>query len=55
MKFRRVDKGGPAKYKPCFGMLCVPKATGQVRVGSTLEVLELTDKHLYNEAKFKDL
>jgi uncharacterized protein YcbX len=24
MKFRRVDKGGPAKWKPCFGMLCVP-------------------------------
>lgn len=55
MKFRRVDQGGPAKYKPCFGMLCVPKNEGIVMVGSTLEVLETTDKHLYNTASFKDL
>jgi uncharacterized protein YcbX len=55
MKFRRVDEGGPAKYKPCFGMLCVPKNEGIVMVGSTLEVLETTDKHLYNIAPFKDL
>lgn len=55
MKFRRVDQGGPAKYKPCFGMLCVPKNEGIVRVGSTLEVLETTDKHLYNTTPFKDL
>jgi uncharacterized protein YcbX len=55
MKFRRVDEGGPAKYKPCFGMLCVPKNEGIVMVGSTLEVLETTDKHLYNTAPFKDL
>jgi uncharacterized protein YcbX len=55
MKFRRVDQGGPAKYKPCFGMLCVPKNEGIVMVGSTLEVLETTDKHLYNTAPFKEL
>jgi uncharacterized protein YcbX len=55
MKFRRVDQGGPAKYKPCFGMLCVPKNEGIVVVGSTLEVLETTDKHLYNTAAFKEL
>jgi len=55
MKFRRVDQGGPAKYKPCFGMLCVPKNEGIVMVGSTLEVLETTDKHLYNTASFKEL
>jgi uncharacterized protein YcbX len=55
MKFRRVDQGGPAKYKPCFGMLCVPKNEGIVMVGSTLEVLETTDKHLYNTAAFKEL
>lgn len=55
MKFRRVDKGGVAKWKPCFGMLCVPKNEGIVMIGSTLEVLETTDKHLYNETPFKDL
>jgi uncharacterized protein YcbX len=55
MKFRRVDQGGAAKYKPCFGMLCVPKNEGIVMVGSTLEVLETTDKHLYNTAAFKEL
>ncbi|KAK1020718.1 hypothetical protein LTR33_018778, partial [Friedmanniomyces endolithicus] len=31
MKFRRVDKGGVAKYKPCFGMLCVPKNEGKIQ------------------------
>lgn len=55
MKFRRVDQGGPAKYKPCFGMLCVPKNEGIVMIGSTLEVLETTDKHLYNTASFAEL
>lgn len=55
MKFRRVDKGGPAKYKPCFGMLCVAKNEGVVQVGAKLEVLETTDKHLYNTTPFKDL
>jgi uncharacterized protein YcbX len=55
MKFRRVDQGGPAKYKPCFGMLCVPKNEGIVMIGSTLEVLETTDKHMYNTTSFKDL
>jgi uncharacterized protein YcbX len=55
MKFRRVDQGGGAKWKPCFGMLCVPKNEGVVQVGATLEVLETTDKHLYNTTAFKDL
>lgn len=55
MKFRRVDTGGPAKYKPCFGMMCIPKNEGVVKVGATLEVLETTDKHWYNERAFKDL
>lgn len=55
MKFRRVDQGGVAKYKPCFGMLCIPKNEGVVQVGATLEVLETTDKHLYSIAKFEDL
>lgn len=55
MKFRRVDQGGPAKWKPCFGMLCVPKNEGVVQVGAKLEVLETTDKHLYNTRPFAEL
>ncbi|GAB7358811.1 hypothetical protein MBLNU230_g4035t1 [Neophaeotheca triangularis] len=55
MKFRRVDQGGVAKYKPCFGMLCVPRNEGILKVGATLEVLETTDKHSYNTVPFKDL
>jgi uncharacterized protein YcbX len=55
MKFRRVDTGGAAKWKPCFGLLCVPKGEGEIRVGSKLRTLERTDKHLYNTAKFSDL
>lgn len=55
MKFRRVDQGGAAKYKPCFGMLCVPKHEGIVKIGSFLQVLETTDKHLYNTASFEEL
>lgn len=55
MKFRRVDTGGVAKYKPCFGMLAMPKGEGLIKVGSVLEVLETTDKHLYNTARFEDL
>jgi len=55
MKFRRVDQGGVAKYKPCFGMLCIPLNEGLISKGATLEVLETTDKHLYNTAKFEEL
>lgn len=55
MKFRRVDTGGVAKYKPCFGMLAIPRNEGMIQVGSTLEVLETTSKHLYNTARFADL
>ncbi|KAK5117043.1 hypothetical protein LTR62_006764 [Meristemomyces frigidus] len=55
MRYRRVDKGGVAKYKPCFGMLCLPKNDGRIVVGARLEVLETTDKHSYNEARFEDL
>ncbi|KAF2224136.1 MOSC N-terminal beta barrel domain-containing protein [Elsinoe ampelina] len=55
MKFRRVDQGGAAKYKPCFGMLCLPTKEGPIKVGSKFEVNSMTDKHLYNEAKFQDL
>ncbi|EME46660.1 hypothetical protein DOTSEDRAFT_43137 [Dothistroma septosporum NZE10] len=55
MKSRRVDTGGPAKYKPCFGMMAIPKNEGKIAVGGTLEVLETTDKHWYNERAFGDL
>ena len=55
MKFRRIDTGGVAKYKPCFGMLAIPKDQGLVEVGGVLEVVETTEKHLYNTAKFEDL
>jgi uncharacterized protein YcbX len=46
MKYRRVDEG--IKYKPCFGMLCVPRGEGGVvSVGGMLEVSEVTLKHRY--------
>lgn len=55
IKFRRIDPSRKAKYKPCFGMLCVPKKIGEVRVGGKLEVLELTEKHEHSVAKFDEL
>ncbi|KAF2482711.1 MOSC N-terminal beta barrel domain-containing protein [Neohortaea acidophila] len=55
MKFRRVDSGGPAKFKPCFGMLCIPRREGKIAVGAKLEVLETTANHLYSVRKFADL
>ncbi|KAF1825710.1 MOSC-domain-containing protein [Dissoconium aciculare CBS 342.82] len=55
MGFRRVDEGGAAKYKPCFGMLCIPRNEGVVQVGAKLEVLETTGRHLYNVRAFADL
>ncbi|CAI6315026.1 unnamed protein product [Periconia digitata] len=52
MKYRRVDEG--IKYKPCFGMLCVPReekmqgqVLGVVEVGMKMEVLEVTGEHRY--------
>ncbi|KAF2796954.1 hypothetical protein K505DRAFT_415405 [Melanomma pulvis-pyrius CBS 109.77] len=46
MKYRRVDEG--IKFKPCFGMLCVPRGGGgMVDVGMKLEVTEVTDNHWY--------
>ncbi|KAI7467011.1 MOSC-domain-containing protein [Hortaea werneckii] len=55
MRFRRVDKGGAARWKPCFGMLCIPKNGGKVAVGGKVEVLETTGKHLYDTAPLSDL
>lgn len=45
MSFRRVDPG--ITYKPCFGMLSVPRNEGTVAVGMDLQVLEETDSHRY--------
>lgn len=45
MKYRRVDPG--ITFKPCFGMLCVPRDAGRVEVGMRLEVTSVTDKHRY--------
>ena len=45
MSFRRVDEG--LKYKPCFGMMCVPREEGMVRVGMSFKVLNCTNEHKY--------
>ncbi|KAL5334248.1 hypothetical protein BJX70DRAFT_378778 [Aspergillus crustosus] len=45
MKYRRVDEG--LKYKPCFGMLGVPRGEGAISLGDRFEVLEETDGHFY--------
>ena len=46
VSYRRVDQG--IKYKPCFGMLCVPRNEGSVEVGMRFEVLAVTEEHFYN-------
>ncbi|EMD93255.1 hypothetical protein COCC4DRAFT_70732 [Bipolaris maydis ATCC 48331] len=45
MKYRRIDEG--ITYKPCYGMLAVPRTVGEVRVGMKFEVTEVTDEHRY--------
>jgi uncharacterized protein YcbX len=45
VSYRRVDEG--IKWKPCFGMLSVPRGEGPVSVGMKFEVLELTEYHKY--------
>lgn len=46
MKYRRVDEG--IKFKPCFGMLCVPRGEGGgVKVGMQISVSEVTGDHKY--------
>lgn len=45
LSYRRVDEG--IKYKPCFGMLCVPRSEGNIRVGMKFEVVETTENHCY--------
>lgn len=43
MKYRRIDEG--ITFKPCFGMLCVPRVEGFVETGTLFEVLEVTEEH----------
>jgi uncharacterized protein YcbX len=45
MKYRRIDEG--ITYKPCYGMLCVPREVGKIKVGDKFEVMEVTDGHRY--------
>ncbi|ORX97111.1 hypothetical protein BCR34DRAFT_578157 [Clohesyomyces aquaticus] len=46
MKYRRIDPG--ITFKPCFGMLCVPRVKGgKIDVGMQLEVTQTTDSHRY--------
>ncbi|KAL1846650.1 hypothetical protein Plec18167_004961 [Paecilomyces lecythidis] len=45
MSYRRVDEG--IKYKPCFGMLSVPRNEGDIYVGMKFEVLRETKQHRY--------
>lgn len=43
MKYRRIDEG--ITFKPCFGMLCVPRNEGYIEAGTDFEVLEVTEEH----------
>lgn len=45
MKYRRIDPG--LRFKPAFGMLCVPRAEGRVEVGMMLNVTATTDNHFF--------
>lgn len=45
MAYRRIDDG--IKYKPCYGMLGVPRATGNVSVGMMVHVTHVTRAHRY--------
>lgn len=45
MKYRRIDQG--IRFKPCYGMLSVPRTAGEVSVGMMLEVTEVTREHRY--------
>ncbi|KAH7123475.1 MOSC domain-containing protein [Dactylonectria estremocensis] len=45
MKYRRIDPG--LKFKPSFGMLCVPRAEGLVEVGMKFNVTAMTNDHFF--------
>jgi uncharacterized protein YcbX len=45
VKYRRIDEG--LKFKPSFGMLCVPKEEGTVAVGMQFSVTKTTEDHFF--------
>ncbi|KAF7586789.1 hypothetical protein BBP40_008335 [Aspergillus hancockii] len=45
MKYRRIDPG--FKFKPAFGMLCVPREEGFVEVGMKFNVTSMTNDHFF--------
>ncbi|KAJ1333127.1 hypothetical protein MN608_03117 [Microdochium nivale] len=45
VKYRRIDEG--LKFKPSYGMLCVPKEEGVVEVGQKLDVTGTTESHFF--------
>lgn len=45
VSYRRIDPG--LRHKPSFGMLCVPKASGQVSVGMRFDVKASTHDHFF--------
>lgn len=45
MKYRRIDPG--LKFKPSFGMLCVPRAEGLISVGMKFNVTAMTNDHFF--------
>lgn len=47
MSYRRIDKG--ITFKPCFGMLSVPRTEGDIEVGMRLEVMAETNQHRYHK------
>jgi uncharacterized protein YcbX len=51
MKYRRIDKG--ITFKPCFGMLSVPRGEGYIETGTDFEVLEVTEAHNYKNGTMK--
>lgn len=49
VEYRKIDQG--LKFKPVFGMLCVPRNEGDVRVGMKFQVLETTEDHMFISSK----
>ena len=45
VKYRRIDAGN--KYKPSFGMLCVPREEGSISVGMRFDVTAMTGNHFF--------
>jgi uncharacterized protein len=45
MSYRRIDKG--MRFKPGFGMLCVPRGEGELSVGMKFEVTATTNDHFF--------